>query len=73
MKKPKLIDIFGTGGENDDKVKLQYDERTCELYVNDKKVVTEVSLTIVQKILAYGVSIALIVQGVMSVLSYIKC
>lgn len=67
MKNPKLIEILSSGGDKDDKVRLQYEEETGELYVNDRKVVTEVGLTKMQKFLAYGASIAIIVQGVMSV------
>ena len=72
MLESDLVEIFGVGGKNDDEVKLQYNKRTKELYVNNKKVVTEVSLTVIQKILVFCVSISIITQGVMSVFSYFK-
>ncbi len=72
MTKPDLVEIFGAGGEHDDKIRLQYDENTNELYVNNKKVITEIDFSKSEKILAWIVAISVAVQSVMSVLSYFK-
>lgn len=59
MDKLKLVEIFNVEERGKVRVRLQYDERSSELYVNDRKVVTEVSLTCLQKLLAYSVSTAI--------------
>ena len=73
MSKPELETIFSHGGEHDSKIKLQYDKKTNELYVNDKRVVTEVGFSKWQKVLATSVSLAIVVQAVMAIFSYFKC
>lgn len=72
MKKPKLIEIFSSGGDKNNKVRLQYDNKTGELYVNDKKVVTEVDFSKSEKILAWLVAISVATQAVMSIFTYFK-
>lgn len=72
MTKPDLDDIFSHGGENDDQIKLQYDKKTNELYVNNKKVMTEIDFSRSEKILAWIVAISVAVQSIMSILSYFK-
>ncbi len=70
MSNSKIKEIFTVTCDNGEVMRLQYHKKTGELYVNDKKVVTEVALSTLQKFLAYGVSLAIMVQGLMSVLSY---
>lgn len=73
MAKPNLIEIFGAGGEHDDKIRLQYDKNTNELYVNNRKVITEVDFSLSEKILAWIVALSVAVQSLMSIFSYFKC
>lgn len=65
--RPKLVELMWS---DDGKFHIQYDEQTGELYINNKKVLYEVTLTSWQKILAIGVSLALIFQGAMSVITF---
>lgn len=65
---PKLTEIFNSGDRG--QIRLQYDEENGELYVNDKKVLYEVALSRWQKILAFSVSIALVLQGAMAALTF---
>lgn len=67
--KSKLTEIFNSGDRG--QIRLQFDEETGELYVNDRKVLYEVTLTKWQKILAFSVSVAFIAQGVVAVLVFI--
>ena len=53
-------------------VNFEYDERTHELYVNDRKVVTEVDFKIGEKILAWIVAGSVFIQALMSVLTYLN-
>lgn len=71
MAKPELETIFTHGGEDDSNIRFQYDKNTNELYVNDKKVVTEIGFSKAQKVLGWLVSGAIIAQGVMSILTFI--
>jgi hypothetical protein len=74
MAKPELETIFTYGGEHIDdqnaNIRLQYDKKTNELYVNDRKVVTEINFKIGEKILAWIVAGSIFVQALMSVLTY---
>jgi len=72
MTKPDLVEIFGTGGKYDDQIRLQYDTETSELYVNNKKIMTEINFSKSEKILACVVAISVAVQAIMSILTYFK-
>lgn len=66
--KPNLVELLSSGDKS--QLRLQYDEVSGELYVNDKKVAYEVSLTKGQKILAVCVSVAIIFEGLASILTF---
>ncbi len=73
MAKKDLIEFFSAGGLDDDAISLQYDKKTNELYVNNKKVMTEIEFKTSEKILAWVVGISVAVQAIMSIVSYFKC
>lgn len=77
MSSSELETIVSHGGDYLDdpnaKIRLQYDIKTNELYVNGKKVVTEHKFNIVEKVLAGLVTSSVLVQTVISVLTYLNC
>lgn len=69
MQKPKLTEIFSCDNE---KVKLQYDENTNELYVNGEKIVTKVNLDKQERWIAWLIAIATVAQAVFAGLTYFR-
>ena len=66
--KPKLVELLRSGDRS--QFLLQYDEESGELYVNYKKVAYEVTFTKWQRFFAVCVSLAIIFEGVTSVLTF---
>jgi hypothetical protein len=66
--KSKLVELLHSGDK--DQFRIQYDEENGELYVNDKKVAYEVALTKWQNILAVSVSLAVIFEAIVSILTF---
>jgi len=77
MTNPKLETIVSHDGNSFDdpnaKIRLQYDTKTNDLYVNDKRVVTEIDFKKSEKFLAWFVAGSVAIQAIMSVASYFEC
>lgn len=60
--------LFSVG--KDDQYVFESDDKTNELYLNGKKIVTEIGFSRSQKIMGWLVSISIIAQGIMSIISF---
>lgn len=67
----KLVTFMTQIGDNGERIELQYD-RYNRLYVNGEALVTETKLNWFERTLAIIVSIAVIGDFVISLLSYLK-
>lgn len=70
MRKPKLNEILD---HDNGKVKLQYDKKTKELYVNGEKIVTKFNLDMQESWIAWIIASATVVQAIFAVLTYLRC
>jgi hypothetical protein len=68
VNKSKLTFLFSTG-ENE-KYVFESDEKTNELYINGRKILTEVNFSKSEKFLAWGIGISVFVQAMMAILTF---
>lgn len=64
----QLVKIFD---DNNGKFRFQYDKETNDLYINERKIAYDLTLTWWQNALAILVSCAVIIDCVISVLTYL--
>ena len=74
MSKPDLVNMFDASLDDGTKMVLEIDRNTDDLYVNKKRIVTDVKLRIQEQVLAWILALSTVTIAICDIISiYLRC